>query len=131
MSDKLTSEDVEILIETSNRQISEESSTYHRYLMNDIDWRDRLICIKGARGTGKTTLMRQRMKEHFGIDSRLALYASLDDLWFARHQVRDLVEYLYEHGYTHLFLDEVHHLGKEWSLVIKNVVDQFRNINIV
>jgi len=131
MLDKLTSEDVEILIETSNRQIREETSTFHRYLMDEIDWRDRLICIKGAKGTGKTTLMRQRMKEHFGIDSRLALYASLDDLWFARHQVRDLVEYLYEHGYTHLFLDEVHHLGKEWSLVIKNVVDQFRNINIV
>ena len=131
MSDKLTSEDVETLVETSNRQISEESSTFHRYLMDEIDWRDRLICIQGARGTGKTTLMRQRMKEHFGIDSRLALYASLDDLWFARHQVRDLVEYLYEHGYTHLFLDEVHHLGKDWSLVIKNVVDQFRNINIV
>ena len=80
MSEKLTSEDVEILIETSNRQINEESSTFHRYMMNEIDWRDRLICIKGARGTGKTTLMRQRMKEHFGVDSRVALYASLDDL---------------------------------------------------
>ena len=90
-----------------------------------------MICIKGPRGTGKTTLMRQRLKEHFGIDSRLALYVSLDDLWFARHRVKDLVEYLYEHGYTHLFLDEVHHLGKDWSLVIKNIADQFRKINIV
>ena len=131
MSTKLTTEDVEVLFETSNRQILEESSTFHRYLMKDIDWRDRLICIKGARGMGKTTLMRQRIKENFGVDSKEALYVSLDDLWFARHELRDLVEYLYEHGYTHLFLDEVHHLGKEWSLVIKNIVDQFRDINIV
>ncbi len=31
----------------------------------------------------------------------------------------------------HLFLDEVHHLGKDWSLVVKNIADQFRKINIV
>lgn len=68
--------------------------------MNEVDWRDRLICIKGARGAGKTTLMRQRVKEAFGEDSRKALYVSLDDLWFAKHRVKDLVEYLYEHGYT-------------------------------
>ena len=128
---KLKYEDVEELFETSNRQIREESSDFHRYLMSEIDWRDKLICIKGARGVGKTTLMRQRMKAAFGEDSQTALYVSLDDLWFARHRVRDLVEYLYEHGYTHLFIDEVHHLGKEWSLVLKNIVDQFRNLSIV
>lgn len=131
MASKLKYEDVEELLETSNRQIREETSTFYRYLMSEIDWRDKLICIKGARGVGKTTLMRQRMKLAFGEDSQLALYVSLDDLWFARHRVKDLVEYLYEHGYTHLFIDEVHHLGKEWSLVLKNIVDQFRGLSIV
>ena len=131
MAMKLKREDVEELIETSNRQIREETSTFYRYLLSEIDWRDKLICIKGARGVGKTTLMRQRMKAVFGEDSRLALYVSLDDLWFARHRVKDLVEYLYEHGYTHLFIDEVHHLGREWSLVLKNVVDQYRGLSIV
>ena len=131
MVEKLKYEDVEELFETSNRQIREETSTFQRYLMSEIDWRDKLICIKGARGVGKTTLMRQRMKTAFGGDSQLALYVSLDDLWFARHRVKDLVEYLYERGYTHLFIDEVHHLGKEWSLVLKNIVDQFRELSIV
>ena len=131
MSTILTTQDVEELFETSNRQIREETSVFHRYLMDEIDWRDRFICIKGPRGTGKTTLMRQRVKEVFGADSRLALYASLDDLWFAKTRVKDLVEYLCEHGFTHIFLDEVHHLGKDWSLILKNIADQFRNINIV
>ena len=103
MGAKLTTEDVEELLETSNRQIREESAVFHRYLMEEIDWRDRLICIKGPRGTGKTTLMRQRVKEAFGQDSTKALYASLDDLWFARYRVKDLVEYLYEHGFTLAF----------------------------
>ena len=131
MTEKLTTEDVGELVETSNRQIREESATFHRYLFDEIDWRDRLICIKGARGAGKTTLMRQRLKEHFGEDSGKALYASLDDLWFANHRLKDFAEYFYEHGYTHLFLDEVHHLGKDWSIAVKNVADQFRKLNIV
>lgn len=131
MAAKLTTEDVEELFETSNRQIREETATFHRYLMSEIDWRDRLICIKGARGTGKTTMLRQHMKETFGEDSHAALYVSLDDLWFANHSVRQLVEYLYDRGFTHLFLDEVHHLGTNWSIVLKNVVDQFRNLSLV
>ena len=131
MNRKLTSEDVEEVLENSERQIREETSTFHRHLMGEIDWRDRLICIQGPRGTGKTTLMRQRMKEHFGTDSGAAVYASLDDLWFARHGVMPLADYLYNRGYTHLFLDEVHHLGKDWALAIKNIGDQFRNLNIV
>ena len=131
MNGEVTTEDVNELIETSNRQIREESVDFHRYLMDEIDWRDRLICIKGPRGTGKTTIMRQRLKERFGEDSGLAIYASLDDLWFARHDLKALVSYLYEHGFTHVFLDEVHHLGKEWSLVLKNISDQYRRLNIV
>ena len=131
MIHSLTNEDVEELFETSNRQIREETMAFHRYLMHEIDWRDRLICIKGPRGTGKTTLLRQKIKGQFGEDSPVAIYASLDDLWFAKHSLKDLVDYLYERGYTHLFLDEVHHLGKEWSLVLKNITDQYRNLNIV
>lgn len=131
MARKLTTEDVEELFEACDRQIRDESSEFRRYLVNEIDWRDRLICIKGPRGVGKTTLMRQCFKEEFGEDSRRALYASLDDLWFVRHSLKDLVTYLYEHGFTHVFLDEVHHLGRNWSLQIKNIADQFRAMSIV
>lgn len=128
---KITSDEVAEVLEASDRQIRDEEMDFHRYLLGEIDWRDRLICVKGPRGTGKTTLMRQRIKAEFGEGTERAVYASLDDLWFARHRVKDLAEYLYEHGYTHLFLDEVHHLGKEWSLVIKNISDQFRKLNVV
>jgi len=131
MARELTSEDVTELLESSDRQIRDEDSTFRRYLYDEIDWRNRLICIKGPRGAGKTTLMRQHIRDAFGRSSDKAVYASLDDLWFARHGVRDLAGWLYEHGYTHLFLDEVHHLGKDWSLVIKNVSDQFRKLNVV
>ena len=131
MGSKLTVEEVDEILENSDRQIREETSSFHRHLMDEIDWRDRLICIKGPRGTGKTTLMRQRIKECFGAGSPEAVYASLDDLWFSRHDLKDLANYLYDRGCTHLFLDEVHHLGKDWALHLKNICDQFRNLNIV
>lgn len=131
MSERLTAEDVAELFESSNRQIHDETSVFCRYLMDDIDWSDRVICIRGARGVGKTTLMLQRLRDCFGEDSKSALYVSLDDLWFARHRLKDLVGYLYDRGYTHLFIDEAHHLGKDWSLELKNLVDQYRKMNIV
>jgi len=131
MARTLTAEEVDEVLEASDLQLREESATFHRYLMDEIDWRDRLICIKGPRGAGKTTLLRQHVLEAFGLSSHEAVYATLDDLWFAKHSVRELAGWLYEHGYTHLFLDEVHHLGKDWSLVIKNITDQFRKLHVV
>lgn len=57
-------------------------------------------------------------------------YASLDDLWFRAHDLMDLVEYLYSHGFTHLFLDEVHKLS-DWSRYIKNIYDSYPQLHIV
>ena len=126
----IDSEEMREILDTSDRLVESVSLDFHRYLNDEIDWSGRLICIKGARGMGKTTLMRQRIREAFGIGGK-AVYMSLDDLWFSTHRVRDAVEYLNAHGYTHIFLDEVHHLGGDWSLVLKNVYDQFPDLNFV
>ena len=61
----MNAEQIEELFKTSDRLVGAVSSDFHRYL--EVDWRDRLICIAGARGTGKTTMLRQRMKETFGV----------------------------------------------------------------
>jgi len=101
----------------------------HRYMATEVEWRDRLICIKGASGVGKTTLMLQHMREAFGLRSEKAVYASLDDLYFATHRLRDVAYYLVSHGFTHLFLDEVHHM-RDWQLMVKNINDQLPELNI-
>lgn len=126
----LETDEIKEILDTSDRLVAAVSMDYCRPLMAEIDWRGRLICIKGARGTGKTTLMRQRIKEAFGVGGK-AVYISLDDLWFATHRVRDAIDYFVAHGFTHVFIDEVHHLGKDWSLLIKNVFDQFPSLSIV
>ena len=126
----ISNDEMQEVIDTSDRLVEATKLDFHRYLSAEIDWRDRLICIKGARGTGKTTMMRQRIKEAFGAGGKAA-YLSLDDLWFATHRVRDAIEYLSSHGYTHVFLDEVHHFGADWSLLIKNLYDQFPDLSFV
>ena len=125
----MTAEEIEPIFRTSNRLIRETDCGFHRYLSKEIDWNEPLVCIMGARGAGKTTLMLQHIKETFGEGSDKAIYMSLDSLWFSNNSVLESVEYLYSHGFTHVFLDEVHHVGKDWSLLLKNLSDQFPSMS--
>ena len=102
---------------------------FKRYLIDKIDWRDNLIAIKGSKGTGKTTMLLQHIKESF-TDKDKALYLSLDNLWFETHSINDLIEYHYTHGGTHLFLDEVHYYPK-WKTLIKNINDDYPGLHVV
>jgi predicted AAA+ superfamily ATPase len=125
----MTAEEIEPIFRTSNRLIRETDCGFHRYLSKEIDWNEPFVCIMGARGAGKTTLMLQHIKETFGEGSDKAIYMSLDSLWFSKNSVLESVEYLYSHGFTHVFLDEVHHVGKDWSLLLKNLSDQFPSMS--
>jgi len=51
------------LLEISDQLIRGTSTTFQRYLFHQIDWEEMLIGIKGARGTGKTTLILQFLKK--------------------------------------------------------------------
>lgn len=47
----------------SNQILSQKVPSYRRFLYKHIDSEERLIGILGARGTGKTTLLLQYLKE--------------------------------------------------------------------
>ena len=117
------------LYKTFGRLLAETDLRFTRYLYEKINWDNRLIVIKGAKGVGKTTMLLQHIKRSFP-DAEKALYASLDNLWFANHTILDLAEYHYTHGGTHLFLDEVHKY-KGWQKEIKNIYDSYPHLNIV
>ena len=111
------------------RRVNEVSLTHKRYLYDCINWDARLICIRGARGTGKTTMLLQYIKEHYP-DLSKALYVSLDSFSFQLITLYDVAEYAYTHGIEALFVDEVHYMSS-WGQMIKNVFDSFAGLKVV
>ena len=119
----------DVLYRNSHRLVSQVSLDFKREIYDRINWKPRVIGIKGPKGVGKSTLLKQHIREAFPDDSKV-LYASLDHIWFNGNSLDDLVEYHYIHGGTHLFLDEVHKY-KNWQWGIKNIYDNYPSLNVV
>ena len=117
------------LYDNYHRKIAKISLRFKRYLYDQINWESRIISIKGARGVGKTTMLLQHILENYEDIDR-TLYVSLDDLWFATHNLIDLVDWADRHGIMRLYLDEVHRY-EGWSLVLKNIYDNYPDMSIV
>ena len=120
---------MDTLIEKSYQKVRDIDTRFIRSIMDKVDWDDRLIGLRGARGVGKTTLMLQRIKKYLG-NTGDALYVSLDNLWFAEHSLLELVDFFVKRGGKFLFLDEVHKYPN-WSLAIKNIYDDFPTLRVV
>ena len=118
-----------LIYDHSERQIRLVNLDFKRYLYNEIDWNNRLIGIKGARGTGKTTLLLQWLKEQ-DLPSEKAVYFSLDDLYFTTNSLADTIDTFYKGGGKIVVLDEVHKY-KDWSRVVKNTYDFYPDLKII
>ena len=120
---------MDTLIEKSYQKVRDVDTRFTRSIMDKIDWSDRLIGIRGARGVGKTTLLLQRIKKNLANTSE-ALYVSLDNLWFAEYSLLNLVDFFVKRGGKYLLLDEVHKYPN-WSQTIKNIYDDFPTLKVV
>jgi len=120
---------MDILSEQSATLVRTIDTVNRRYLYDHIAWSNRLIGIKGARGTGKTTILLQRINE-LGLSPSEAIYLSLDDLYFTTNSLVDVASQFYKRGGKYLFLDEVHKYP-QWSIHIKNLYDFHRGLHIV
>lgn len=117
------------LFEQSDYLLSNTSLDYKRYLINEIKWKNRLIGIKGQRGTGKTTLLLQCLKMQ-NLPSAKAVYFSLDDLYFTNNSLKETAIQFHKQGGKILVLDEVHKY-KNWSAEIKNLYDLYADLKII
>ena len=122
-----------------------------RQLMDEIDWNDRLIAIKGGRGVGKTDFLLTRIKEietewkntpdpepgkgrrrprKSKKDIRPCLYVSLNDFYFTEHSLLDLAADFVKMGGKYLFFDQLFKYPN-WSRELKRCYSRFRDLNIV
>mgnify|MGYP002705884838 FL=1 len=121
--------EIQPLYDSYHRKIAKVDLRFKRYLYSQINWKARIISIKGARGTGKTTMLLQHILENYE-DIDQTLYASLDNLWFATHSLMELVDWANRHGISRLYLDEVHRY-ELWPQSLKNIYDDYPDMSIV
>ena len=121
--------DIRPIVEFYHSKLAQVTLDFKRYLYPQINWDSRVIGIKGERGVGKTTMLLQRIKEKYSNPDD-TFYISLDHYWFGTHQLQDLIEFLYKRGITEFYIDEVHKY-KGWSTILKNLVDQYKDLRIV
>ena len=101
---------------------------FHRYLYQDIPWEAQLVGITGARGIGKSTMIRQYILGN--QDKGRFLYVSADHTYFADHRLSDLADEFVKDGGTHLFIDEVHKYS-DWSRELKQIYDVHSDLHVV
>ena len=119
---------MEELLFEFQQKIANVSTLFQRYLIKEIDFKNRLIAIKGARGSGKTTLLLQIAKLNLNVNK--SLYVSLDHIYFFEFKLYALAKEFSNNGGTHLLLDEVHKYPN-WSREIKLIYDNFPDLQII
>lgn len=118
---------MERLFNLSRSKAENVTLEFKRYLIDSIDFSNRMIGIKGARGTGKTTILLQRLKE---LPSDGCLYFSLDDIYFSDNQLVSVAEAFVRKGGKYLLIDEVHKYPN-WSQELKNIYDNLPELNVI
>ena len=81
--------------------------------MNHIDWNSRLLSIKGPKGVGKSTLMRQYIKLNYPLS-----------IYFSNHTILDLAGDFVKIGGERLFIDEIHKYSISNILMKPNLSNQ-------
>lgn len=103
------------------------SNTFKRSLADGIHWKQRMIGIRGLRGTGKTTLLLQHLKYRL---AGKGLYVTADHPWFYENSLLDVADAFDKEGGKTLLIDEIHKYP-HWSAQLKNVYDGFPGLQII
>jgi predicted AAA+ superfamily ATPase len=109
--------------------VEHTNAPVRRDLMDEINWNDRLIGIKGMRGVGKTTFLLQYAKEKFGTD-RSCLYINMNNFYFSNHSLLDFAKQFQLRGGKVLLIDQVFK-QPNWSEELRACYDQLPNLKIV
>ncbi len=120
---------MESLMKKHRMYISQVKTDIVREMIDEIKWDKPLVAIKGARGVGKTTLIRQYIRRTYGVNAGEALYCVADSMYFMSHSLLDLAERFTQMGGRHLFVDEVHKYP-HWSRELKEINDLYPDLKV-
>ena len=98
--------------------------------MDEINWDDRLIGIKGSRGVGKTSFLLQYAKENFPLFDKECLYINLNNFYFSVKTIQDFVREFRMRGGKVLLIDQVFKYP-DWADELAYCHDHFPDLKIV
>lgn len=105
-------------------------NTVPRELAAQINWNDRLIGIKGARGVGKTTFLLQYAKDNFAENDNSCLYVNTNNFYIQNIGITEFAGEFYHNGGRVLLIDQIYKVV-EWSVQLRECYDRYPGLKIV
>jgi predicted AAA+ superfamily ATPase len=96
---------------------------YIRSIYNKISFSHKLIGLKGAKGVGKTTLLKQYLNS-LDLPINLKVYISMDNPIIGNTTLLTIAEEFYKKGVKVLVVDEIHY-QKNFEQDLKTIYDFF------
>lgn len=121
---------MEAFFRTHSYLVEHTDVKVRRSLMDEIDWNDRMIGIKGTRGVGKTTFLLQFAKEKYGAHDRRCLYINMNNFYFQGQGIAEFAAEFVNHNGKVLLIDQVFK-QPNWSMELRKCYDLFPNLQIV
>lgn len=118
------------LFERQDAMLNATSMKIVRDFINHVNWSAPMLCIRGPRGVGKSTLLRQYIIKNYGIGNETILYCSLDWGYFTQHTLFETAEHFYKRGGKVLILDEIHKYNA-WSREAKEIAEVFPSLKLI
>lgn len=121
---------MEAFFRTHAYLVEHTNAPVRRTLMDEINWDDRMIGIKGTRGVGKTTFLLQYAKEKFGAHDKRCLYVNMNNFYFQGKGIADFAGDFVNNGGKVLLIDQVFK-QPNWSTELRKCYDSYPNLKIV
>ena len=121
---------MEAFFRTHSYLVEHVHALVRRGLMDEIDWNDRMIGIKGTRGVGKTTFLLQYAKENFDVQDRQCLYVNMNNFYFQGRGIADFAGDFVRRGGRVLLIDQVFK-QPDWSKELRRCYDLYPQLKIV
>ena len=122
------------LFRKSDRLLANTQTEIIRDKMNEIHWNAQLVTIMGAKGVGKSTLIKQYLKKNYRLGDRRILYCSADTVDFSMRTLVGLAEELSIRGGELLAIDEIHKYKSgttDWSREIKEIHELYPDLKLI
>jgi hypothetical protein len=125
---------MDTLFRKSDRLLANVSMEIVREKMSEIHWNAQLISIMGTKGVGKSTLIKQYLKQNYQPLDRRMLYCSADTVEFSTRTLVELAEDFVIRGGELLVIDEIHKYKSgtsDWSREIKEIYELFPQLKLI